>query len=463
MLAVNVLTFRYDGALSGLNGQETVLNPSNVSSAQFGKLYSIPVDGQVYAQPLYVSSLAIPGQGTHNVLVVATENDSVYAFDADSGSPLWHDSLVDPSVGVTPVPGSDLPDPYLINPVVGITSAPVIDPTTDTLYVVAYTKNVAGPSTSYEYSLHGLDVATGAEEHGGPVVITGSVNGTGEGNDGQGHVVFNAFQHDQRPALLLLNRVVYVSFASWGDSKPYHGWVMGYSAATLQQVAVFNDTPNGGEGGIWLSNGGMATDGTYIYLSTGNGTFDTTLNSSGFPTDGDYGDSIIKLANDPSSSPALQSINGWGLKVVDYFTPDNQQALNDDDLDLDSGGVLLLPPQPGTHPHELISAGKQGTVYVIDRDNMGHFNPDSNNIVQELDGELGTKPRWRVVRHGRVLQRPGVLLRRGRRPESLPGGQWLARVVTNLADRECLSIPRCVGDRVGQRHVRRNRVGASDQ
>ena len=257
--------------------------------------------------------------------------------------------------------------------------------------MVAYTKDVAGPSTSYEYNLHALDVATGAEEHGGPVIITGSVNGTGQGTDGQGHVVFNAFQQDQRPALLLLNRVVYVSFASWGDSKPYHGWILGYSAATLQQVAVFNDTPNGGEGGIWLSNGGMATDGTYIYLSTGNGTFDTTLNSSGFPTDGDYGDSIIKLANDPSSSPALQRINGWGLKVVDYFTPDNQQTLNDDDLDLDSGGVLLLPPQPGTHPHELISAGKQGTVYVIDRDNMGHFAPDSNNIVQELDGELGTQ------------------------------------------------------------------------
>jgi hypothetical protein len=389
MLSVNVLTFRYDGALDGLNSQETALTPSNVNSAQFGELFSIPVDGQVYAQPLYLSSLAIPGDGTHNVLFVATENDSVYAFDANSGSLLWHDSLIDPSAGVTPVPNTDLPDPYVIAPEVGITSAPVIDSATDTLYVVAYTKDVSGSSTSYEYSLYALDAATGAEEDGGPVTISGSVNGTGEGNNGQGQVVFNALQQDQRPGLLLLNGVVYVAFASWGDSQPYHGWIMGYNAATLQQVAVFNDTPNGGEGGIWLSNGGMDTDGTYIYLSTGNGTFDTTLNSSGFPIDGDYGDSVIKLAVDPDSSPTNQNINGWGLQVVDYFTPDNQQTLDDDDLDLDSGGVLLLPTQAGPYPDELIAAGKQGTIYVINRNDMGHFDPNANNIIQELDGVLG--------------------------------------------------------------------------
>ncbi len=390
MLAASVLTFRYDGSLDGLDSQETVLTPSNVTSDQFGKLYSMPVDGQVYAQPLNVPSLAIPGEGTHNVLFIATENDSVYADDADNGNTLWHDSLDNPSAGVTPVPSGDLPDPYAIAPMVGITSAPVIDPTTDTLYVVAYTKDVSGSSVSYEYSLYALDAATGAEIDGGPVTIFGSVNGTGEGNDGQGHVVFNALQQDQRPALLLLNGVVYVSFASWGDSQPYHGWVMGYRAATLQQVAVFNGTPNGAEGGIWLNNGGMATDGTYIYLSTGNGTFDTTLNSSGFPIDGDYGDSVIKLAVDPSSSPTNQNINGWGLKVGDYFTPDNEQTLDDDDLDLDSGGIMLLPPQPGPYPKELVAAGKQGTIYVINCDNMGKFNPDANDNVQELDGVLGS-------------------------------------------------------------------------
>ena len=201
-----------------------------------------------------------------------------------------------------------------------------------------------------------------------------------------------------------------------------------------------------------------------IYVSTGNGTFDTTLNSSGFPSDGDYGDSIIKLDVDPNSSPTNQNINGWGLKVVDYFTPDNQQTLDDDDLDLDSGGVVLLPPQPGSHPNELIAAGKQGTIYVIDCDKHGPLQPDR----QRRRPGAGRSPRigrrqWRFVRHSRVLWRRGLLRRRGRRPGIVPAQRWLAVIVTHLAVGQRVFIPRCVADRLVRRHVRRNRLGTPDQ
>src|SRR5208283_5820168 len=291
-----------------------------------------------------------------------------------------------PSADVTSVPTSDLP-PSPISPEVGIQSTPVIDPTTNTLYVVAFTKEVSGSTTSYIYRLHALDVTTGAEKFGGPVEIQTEDNGTGEGNDGNGHIIFDAYQQDQRAGLLLLNGVVYVGFASWGDQEPFHGWLIGYNAQTLHQAAVFDVTPNGSEGGIWMSEGAPATDGTYIYLSIGNGTFDTDLDANGFPIQGDYGDSIIKLAVDPSTSPTNQNINGWGLKVVDYFTPSNELYLDNNDLDL-SGGVLLLPTQPGPYPDELVVSGKQGTIYMIDRDNMGKFNPNSDNVIQEIDNAM---------------------------------------------------------------------------
>ncbi|MGA7501701.1 MAG: hypothetical protein WBX00_33630, partial [Isosphaeraceae bacterium] len=388
LLSANVLTYHNDGAQSGLNPDETVLTPSNVNSADFGKIFSVPVDGQIYAQPLYVSGLAIPGQGTHNVVFVVTEHDSVYAFDSDTGSLIWHDSFINPSAGVTTVPKSALTGDFQIKPEVGISSTPVIDPTTNTLYVVAYTQEVSGSTTSYVYRLHALDVTTGAEKFGGPVEIQAEDNGTGEGNDGDGHVLFDAYRADQRSGLLLLNGVVYVGFASWGDTQPYHGWLIGYNAQTLQQAAVFDATPNGSEGGIWMSEGAPATDGTYIYLMTGNGTFDTTMDANGFPIQGDYGDSFIKLAADPSTSPINQNINGWGLKVVDYFTPSNELTLDENDLDLGSGGLILLPDQPGPYPHELVGAGKQGTIYVIDRDNMGKFDPNGDNVVQEIDNAL---------------------------------------------------------------------------
>src|SRR5271157_5319795 len=388
LLSANVLAYNNGGPQSGVNPDETVLTPSNVNSADFGKVFSVPVDGQIYAQPVYMSGLSIPGQGTHNVVFVVTEHDSVYAFDADTGGLIWHDSFINPVAGVTSVPASDLPlTDIAIKPELGIQSTPVIDPTTNTLYVVAYTKEVSGSTTSYVYRLHALDVTTGAEKFGGPVAIQAEDNGTGEGNDGSGHVLFDAHQHDQRTGLLLLNGVVYIGFASWGDTEPFHGWLIGYNAQTLQQAAVFDDTPNGAEGGIWMSEGAPATDGTYIYLSTGNGTFDTTLDANGFPIHGDYGDSIIKLAADPSTSPTNQNINGWGLKVVDYFTPSNELTLDENDLDLGSGGVILLD-QPGPYPHELVEAGKTGTIYVIDRDNMGKFDPNGDHVVQEIDNAL---------------------------------------------------------------------------
>ncbi len=387
LLSVNVLTYHNDPAQDGLNPDEPVLTPSNVNSVDFGKVFSAPVDGQIYAQPVYMSGLSIPGKGTHNVVFVATENDSVYAFDANTGNELWQDSFIDPSAGVNPVPASALTGDFQIKPEVGISSTPVIDPTTNTLYIVAYTQEVSGSTTSYVYRLHALDVTTGAEKFGGPVVIQAEDDGTGEDNDGDGHVIFDAYKADQRESLLLLNGVVYVGFASWGDSQPYHGWLLGYSAQTLQQVAVFDATPNGGEGGIWMSLGAPATDGTYIYLSVGNGTFDTTLDDNGFPDQGDYGDSYIKLAVDPTTSPTNQNINGWGLKVADYFTPSNEEYLNDHDLDL-SGGLVVLPEQPGPYPDELVGSGKQGTIYVIDRDNMGKFNPNSDNDIQEIDDAM---------------------------------------------------------------------------
>ncbi len=387
LLSANVLAYHNGGPQTGVNPNETVLTPSNVNSAEFGKLFDLKLDGQVFAQPLYVSGLSIPGQGTHNVVFVATENDSVYAFDADTGSLVWHDSFIDPAAGVTAVPTSDLPASPAY-PVVGITSAPVIDQTTNTLYVVAFTKEVSGSSTSYVYRLHALNVTTGAEKFRGPVAIQAEDNGTGVGNDGSGHVVFDARQQDQRVGLLLLNGVVYFGFASYGDIEPYHGWLLGYNAQTLKQAAVFDDTPNGSEGGIWMSQGSPATDGTYIYLSTGNGTFDTTLDANGFPAKGDYGDAYIKLAADPSTSPTNQNSNGWGLKVVDYFTPYNQQSLAAQDLDVGSSGLTVLPDQTGPYTHELVGSSKDGTIYVIDRDNMGKFNSTKNNIIQEIDNQL---------------------------------------------------------------------------
>jgi hypothetical protein len=361
-----VFTYHNDNQRTGLNPQETVLTPANVTPANFGRLFSYPLDGIAYAAPLYVENLSLPNQGFHNVVYVATEHDSVYAFDADglTNNPLWQVSFINPAAGVTTVPAADTGTTD-ISPEIGITGTPVIDPASSTLYVVSKTKETVGNSTTYVQRLHALDLTTGAEKLGGPVVIQASVSGNGDGSQG-GQISFVPLIQNQRPALLLSNGVVYVGFASHGDNGPYHGWVLGFDAATLQLVMTYNTTPNGSQGGIWQGGGGLAADSTgNIYFVTGNGTFDA--DSGGL----DYGDSIVKIS--PSGA------------VLDYFTPHDQSNMNLHDLDLGSGGPLLLPDQSGAYPHLLVTAGKTGTIYVVNRDKMGGYNPtDDSQIPQAL-------------------------------------------------------------------------------
>jgi len=367
--AQGVLTWHNDNSRTGQNLNESILTLTNVNSTQFGKKFTRSVDGRIYAQPLYVPNVSIPSKGTHNVVYVATENDSVYAFDANGTptAPLWHRGFTNPTQGITSVPCADTPA-CSVSPVVGITGTPVIDSTSKTLYVVAFTKE----NGSYFQRLHALDITTGAEKFGGPVVIQASVPGTGAGSIG-GTIMFDPLIQNQRPALLLLNGVVYISWASFGDLDNYHGWVLGYGAQTLAQVAVFNDTPNGSQGGIWQSGGGLsaAPGSSTILLQTGNGTFDA--NQTGGV---DYGDSFLKL-----------NTTG-GLSVADYFTPDNESTLQSMDLDLGSGAGLIPPTQSGPFPHEIISAGKQGIIYVVNRNNMGKFHSTRNNVIQTVTGSI---------------------------------------------------------------------------
>ena len=362
-----VTTYHNDNMRTGDNLNETVLTTTNVNSTTFGKLFTYPLDGLALASPVYMADVNIPGQGIHNVVYVATEHDSVYAFDANGldSAPLWHDSFIDPAAGVTTVPIADVgedDDPDEI----GINATPVIDPSTGTLYVVAATKEIVNGQATYVFRLHALDITTGAEKFGGPVVIQASVPGTGIDSSG-GMITFNPLRENERTGLLLSNGVVYFAFSSHSDVDPYHGWVFGYNASNLQQVLVYCDTPNSTEGGIWMDEDGLATDSSGdIYFTTGNGGFDANTGGS------DYGDSYEKIS--PTGT------------VVDYFTPDNQATLNADDLDTSSGGVLLLPTQSGPYPDELVSAGKDGTVYVVNRDNMGHYSATTNHVIQSLTG-----------------------------------------------------------------------------
>ena len=370
---VNVLTQHNDNMRTGQNTNETTLTTSNVNSTTFGKLFKSAVDGYVYAQPLYMPSLAIAG-GAHNVIFVATENDSVYAFDADNGSQLWHANLVDAAhggaTGEKAIPVADLAADSCnnIKPVIGVTSTPVIDGNTKLMYLEAKSELGNG---SFIHRLHMLDVTTGAEVQPGPVVITATVAGTG---DGSTTVTFNNATQLSRTGLLLSNGNVYVSYASHCDAAPFHGWIFAYNASSLAQTAVFLSTPNGSEGGIWNSGAGLAADSSgNIFAVTGNGTFDSK----------DYGDTILKL--NPST-----------LAVTDYFTPYNQATLNTTDGDLGSGGILLLPDQPGTFSHELIEAGKRSTIYLINRDQLTTNNThycsgctSDTEIVQELTSAVG--------------------------------------------------------------------------
>jgi len=368
--SVSVATYRYDNSRTGKNQHEVNLTAAVVNQSSFGKLFSQAVDGQVYAEPLYLPNIVIPKQGQHNVVYVATEHDSVYAFDADNSmgknaAPLWHVSFINPANGITTVPSSDL-STVLIVPEIGITGTPVIDSGAGTLYVSAATKE----NGVYVQRLHALDVTTGAEKFGGPVVIAATVSGGGVGSSG-GVVSFDPFRSNQRPGLLLSNGVVYIAWASHGleNEYPYHGWVIGYNENTLAQVAAYCATPNGNQGGIWQSGGGLSADslGSLFFL-TGNGTFDANNGGS------DYGTSFVRLSTTQ------------GLTLADYFTPYNQAQLSASDTDIGSGGALLLPYQTGVaHPYLAVGAGKNGVIYMVDRTKMGHFNSSGNSqIVQSI-------------------------------------------------------------------------------
>ena len=382
---VNVTTYHNDNARTGQNTNETLLTPASVQS-QFGKLFTLSVDGSIYAQPLYMSGLQIGG-GTHNVVFVATEHDSVYAFDADSGgNPLWHVSLINPGAGVTTRPSTDTGCDDL-TPEIGITGTPVIDPSSKTLYLVAVTKE----NGTAVQRLHALDITSGAERFGGPVAIQASAAGTGLGSIG-GMIAFDPSVNNQKTGLLLQNGLVYIAWSSYCDLGTYHGWLMAYNAQTLQQAAAWSATPGGpsptiaaGQGGIWLSGGAPSADVSgNVYLATGNGTFD--LNTGG----PDAANTLLKLGVP----------NGGGLPILDYFTPFDQGTLTVNDLDLGSGGVLLLPDLPAgsAHPQLAVNAGKEGTLYVVDRNSMGHYSSSGNSqivqSVQLLGALFGTPAYW---------------------------------------------------------------------
>jgi hypothetical protein len=369
--STDVVTYHYDNQRTGQNLNEVTLTPANVNSTKFGKLGEFTVDGKVDAQPLYLSSLTIGGQ-KRNVLYVATEHGSVYAFDADNingttSTSLWTTSTL--GGGETT---SDNRGCGQVSPEIGITATPVIDRTRNAIYVIAMSKNSAG---NYFQRIHALDLTTGAELFGGPKTISATFPGTGDNSSG-GNVVFDPKQYKERPGLLEINGTVYTTWASHCDIRPYTSWVIGFDANTLAQTTVLNLVPNGSDGGLWMSGAAPAADAAgNIFFLVGNGTFETTLTAQGFPSNKDCGNCFVKLST------------GSGLALADYFTPQNTVAESNADQDLGSGGTLLLPDlkdASGTTKHLALGGGKDSTVYVADRDNMGKFNAGANQVYQIL-------------------------------------------------------------------------------
>ena len=365
-----ITTSQYNNMRTGANLNETILTPNNVNVHQFGKIFSLPVDGDVYAQPLYFPEVDIPGKGIHNLLFVATEHDSVYAFDADASSPnpLWHTSLLPTSGLVGPVPAQDVQCPF-ISPEIGITSTPVIDADTGTLYVLARTKKAQSRSSiEYAQHLHALAITTGVEKFGGPVEIRAAVPGSGLGSVG-GTVEFGPLRENPRAALLLAQGSVYLTWASSCDVGFYHGWVMAYDARTLRQQAALNTSPDAAESGIWLSDTGPTADRFgNVYVVTGNGVFDANIKGGR-----DYGDSALKLR-----------LQGNEFLVESFFTPSDQQQLNKTDGDLGSGGLLLLPEGPDGHPSGLVFGGKAGAAYIINPQHMGGLQLRAEASTQKI-------------------------------------------------------------------------------
>ena len=362
----SVLTQRGDVKRDGQYSNETYLTPANVNTNQFGSLFSAGVDGYVVAQPLYVAGVNVAGVGVVNVVYVATANDSAYAFNADTGSLLWQVSFLNSANGttVTSEPVSALGCPFVNGfTQVGVTGTPVIDSSTNTIYLVAKTMEVTNGATSYVFRLHALDITSGAEKFGGPVVINASV----------GSVTLNTQSDLQRTALLEINGTIYIGFGSNGCDQLAHGWLLAYSAASLQQLGLLNTSPAKTYGSsLWMSGIGPAADSNgNIYLVTANGTFDVNTGGS------DYGDTLMKLA-----------FNGTSFSVEDYFTPFNQAMMAAHDLDLGSGGAVLLPTQTGPYPNLLVTVGKTGTIYLLNQNDLGEYNPAGDTIVQELPGAV---------------------------------------------------------------------------
>jgi outer membrane protein assembly factor BamB len=368
----DVVTYRNDSSRTGQDLTENLLTPANVNSGTFGLLRVLPVDGKVDAQPLYLSNLPVSG-ATHDVVFVATEHDSVYAFDPDTGATLWHVSLL--ANGESP---SGTHGCYQVQPETGITATPVIDRAAGQkgiLYVVAMSRDA---SSNDHQRLHALDVTTGAELLNGPVEISGSYPTSGGGTTS-----FDPAQYEERAALLLAQGKLYTSWTSHCDIQPYTGWVIAYDATSLARAAVLNLAPNSGGTGpaIWMSGDGPAADASgNVYLLTANGAFETTLDSNGFPVGADYGNSFVKL-----------SLANGALTVADYFTMTNVRAESSADMDLGSGGEMLLPDLTDAGNvvrHLMLGAGKDGNLYVVNRDAMGKYSSSGNQIWQELDGAV---------------------------------------------------------------------------
>jgi hypothetical protein len=373
---ISAATWHYNNALTSANTSESILTPANVNVARFGKLFTQPVDGFVAGQPLYLPSVSIPGQGVHNVVYVATMHDSVYAFDADNGNaaPLWVTSIFSYSpAGATSVPATVKKDPGTTGwTELGIISTPVIDPVSDTLYLVAETYE----NLKVVHRLHALDVTTGQEKFGGPTTIAATY--TLNGNT----TTFADLYQMNRPGLLLANGHVYCAWGSNGNNNYSQGWVLSYNAATLQQEGTYTPEPGQTLASIWQKGAGLSADSSgNIYAETAEGFYGPGTNLS---------ISVLKLNQ-----------TGTTLAVADWFTPYNQQYLSSHDLDLNDG-VLILPDQPGSYPHELIAEGKEGTIYVLNRDNMGQFcstcTTGDTQIVQEIPQgagkESGTPVYW---------------------------------------------------------------------
>jgi outer membrane protein assembly factor BamB len=372
--ATDVVTYHNDIQRTGQNLQEKILTTSNVRSSKFGKLFTFPVDGVIDAEPLYLARVPIAGKGIHNVVYAVTENDSVYAVDGDNGTLLWRVSLL----GKGESPSDDHSCPQ-ITPQIGITATPVIDRSSGphgTIYVVAMSKK----SSSYFQRIHALDVSSGKEEFSGPAAISAKYPGTGD-NSQNGYVVFDPGQYAERQGLLLLKHVIYTAWTSHCDFRPYTGWVIGYSESTLARTSVLNVTPNGNGGSIWQSAGGIASDGKNLFFLDANGTFETTLNKKGFPIKGDYGNAFLKVSTAKNK-----------LRVSDYFNMFDTVSESDGDEDLGSGGVVVLPTMKDAKEKSrflAIGAGKDQNIYVVDRNNMGKFNPKNDDaIYQEVDGVL---------------------------------------------------------------------------